>query len=62
MMKDLAKSLNLAITIILCVVAGLALGYVIDSFAKTSPTFMVVGLLLGTGFAFLTLYNLANKK
>lgn len=62
MMKDLAKSLNLAITIILCLVSGLILGYWLDSAFKTAPTFMVVGLLVGTGFAFITLYNLASKK
>lgn len=62
MMKDLGKSLNLAVTIILCIVAGLAVGYGIDSIAKTSPTFMIVGLLLGTGCAFMALYNMASKK
>ena len=61
-MKDIAKSLNLAITIISCILFGLVIGYVADSLAKTSPTFMIVGIIAGTLFAFMVLYKMARNK
>ncbi len=39
--------LSIGIVIALCLVAGLGLGWVIDSAVGTSPVFLLVGLLLG---------------
>ncbi len=45
--SDLSALLSIGIVIALCLVAGLGLGWIIDSAVGTSPVFLLVGLLLG---------------
>jgi len=45
--SDVSALLSIGIVIALCLVAGLGLGWVIDSAVGTSPVFLLVGLLLG---------------
>ncbi len=51
----------MGITIILCIVCGLGLGYGLDMFFKTSPTFLIVGIIVGTMMSFMFLYQMSRK-
>lgn len=44
---DLSGLLTMGITLALCLVAGLGLGWLVDSLTGTFPAFLLVGLLLG---------------
>ena len=52
MLRDIEKGISLAITIIGCIVSGVGIGWVMDSWFHTTPTFMIIGILFGTGLAF----------
>ena len=55
--KSVAPYLNLGFEFALAILIGLALGYFIDSRLSTRPVFLLIGLLLGAGAGFLTIYR-----
>lgn len=61
-MKDWARSLALGMTVILSIGGCFGLGWLLDRAVKTTPTFMVAGLVLGTVLAFQYLYVMAKRK
>lgn len=61
MLRDIEKGIGLAITIIGCIVSGCGFGYIVDSTFYTAPTFMIIGLLAGTGLAFWYLFQWSKK-
>lgn len=56
--KSIAKALNLAFIMIGCLGLGLTVGYVCDLWINSTPTFMIIGLILGTGLAFFYLFKM----
>lgn len=61
-MKQFVQALNLAITIVCCMVFGFGAGYYLDAKFNSKPAFMIVGILVGTVFAFMTLYKMGKPK
>ena len=57
--KSVAPYLNLGFEFALAILIGCALGYFIDSKLSTRPVFLLIGLLLGAGAGFLTVYRAA---
>lgn len=45
--SDVSRLLTIGIVLALCLVAGLAAGWVVDAAVGTAPVFLLVGLLLG---------------
>ncbi len=43
----------------LCIVLGLAIGWLLDRVARTSPLFLITGVLIGFGLSFYLIYRLA---
>lgn len=43
----------------LCILIGLALGYVLDRVLHTAPLFLIAGVVLGFGASFYLAYKLA---
>lgn len=62
MMRDIEKGISLAITIIGCIASGTGLGYLLDKGIGTTPIFMILGVLGGTGLAFWYLYRLGSRN
>ncbi len=44
------------------IMAGLAIGWVVDHFAGTYPAFIVVGIIVGSVSGFIQMWVLANKE
>lgn len=61
-MKDIARVMNLGVSIITSLFMGLLLGYGLDRLLKTEPVFLVIGILLGFTGALGVLYDVVVKK
>lgn len=59
--SDLATLLGLGVTLAAYLVAGLGLGWLIDSLVDTTPIFLMIGLALGIVGASVHLYALFKK-
>ncbi|MEA4874644.1 AtpZ/AtpI family protein [Anaerorhabdus sp.] len=61
-MKAIAQALSLGFTVIANILVGCGFGYILDSWLHTTPLFLILGILLGTVSAFLSLYAMVVKK
>ena len=53
---------NLGITMVAATAIGLALGYQLDKWLKTSPWLMIVFLLFGVAAGFINVFREANRS
>ncbi len=56
-----ALAMTVGTTVSSQIVGGVLLGYLLDRWLGTSPWLSVIGLVLGTVSAFISLYRLMNK-
>lgn len=61
-MKALAQALSLGFTVIANILVGTGIGLLLDSVFKTTPIFLIIGIISGTVSAFLSLYAMVVKK
>lgn len=54
--------LDLGLRLGLSVILGLGLGLLVDNWLRSSPTFTLVGMLLGIGAAMYTIWDVARRS
>ena len=57
-----ALALDLGLRIGVLVVLGVVVGFLLDGWLGTQPIFTLVGVLLGIGAAFYTMWEIAQKS
>ncbi|MGB4984742.1 MAG: AtpZ/AtpI family protein [Erysipelotrichaceae bacterium] len=62
MNKDIVRALALAFDVISSIFFGMFVGYFIDKWLLTKPTFMIIGLFFGVAMAFYLLYEMSKKR
>ena len=60
-MKDFAKAMSLGGTIIIDILVPFGIGYFIDKKCGFFPIISIIGLLLGVGMTFYSLYKLTKN-
>ena len=60
-MKDFAKAMSLGGTIIIDIMIPFGIGYFIDKKIGFFPIISIIGLFIGIGMAFYSLYQLTKK-
>jgi len=53
---------QIGVTIIVCIAVGIAIGFFLDKFLKTSPWLLLVFTLLGVAAAFKSIFDFAKKQ
>ena len=60
--STVALALDLGLRIGVSVVLGVVLGFLLDGWLGTRPIFTLIGVLLGLGAAFYTMWEIAQKS
>ena len=59
--KGLAFAVRVGVELVAALVVGLGLGYLADSYFKTQPVFIFIGVILGVSGGLLNLYRTVSR-
>lgn len=59
--KGLAFAVRVGVELVAALVVGLGLGYLADSYFKTQPVFIFIGVILGVTAGLLNLYRTVSR-